>query len=521
METAVTTMTDRTRQNGPAQPPQSQRISTLPPITALTGSLPPPELSPGIPRPVSDARDSGNWSISQSKHSSTVSNPLGGLQLQSILNAEESPSRSSAPETPHSARGSAHQPVPTPHVSTWTSDPRASADAASVLADSRRSSVDSRVNNGFHHLSIGPTSPYASENPSRTSLTSALARERGITGAPINGNPLSPTQPMMRNRAQVQPRRAPVIHPNPRSVSGMPDPTAAAPTKGFAWAFPDHPEPDDRRDSSSGDSLDPSIPSRQNSFAASVNSNTFTDGVLPAGQRRFDEDIPTHHHSMQHRAIANLQQAEQGANAGPGNYSRTPALRVSHKMAERKRRSEMKQLFDELNAILPNSPGGKSSKWEVLTKSIDHIRSLKVGDAHLRRDHDRLADTTRHLEDENRHLRAEIHALWQHAHRNDPSVSPASFGPFTNVAAHEPSAPVVNGGGPRQGPHPPPPSQQPHPQQAGQTPGVSPPQAPLPQGAAPPQQSVTGSWNGVNGAVGPSAMQGVEFQSPRIGYEHR
>jgi hypothetical protein len=28
----------------------------------------------------------------------------------------------------------------------------------------------------------------------------------------------------------------------------------------------------------------------------------------------------------------------------------------------------MKGLFDELNVILPNSPGSKSSKWEILTK---------------------------------------------------------------------------------------------------------------------------------------------------------
>ena len=30
----------------------------------------------------------------------------------------------------------------------------------------------------------------------------------------------------------------------------------------------------------------------------------------------------------------------------------------------------MKGLFDELNAILPNSPGSKSSKWEILTKCM-------------------------------------------------------------------------------------------------------------------------------------------------------
>jgi hypothetical protein len=70
---------------------------------------------------------------------------------------------------------------------------------------------------------------------------------------------------------------------------------------------------------------------------------------------------------MAHRAVANAMMDSAGTPGG-GNYSRTPELRVSHKMAERKRRSEMKSLFDELNSILPNTPGNKSSKWEVLTK---------------------------------------------------------------------------------------------------------------------------------------------------------
>jgi hypothetical protein len=81
-------------------------------------------------------------------------------------------------------------------------------------------------------------------------------------------------------------------------------------------------------------------------------------------------DLHTHHHSIQHRSVTSLQNNDPSglSAAGAGSYSRTPELRVSHKMAERKRRSEMKSLFDELNAILPNSPGGKSSKWEILTK---------------------------------------------------------------------------------------------------------------------------------------------------------
>ncbi|KAK7725123.1 hypothetical protein SLS57_004036 [Botryosphaeria dothidea] len=472
------------------------QAQALPSIASLTHNLPQSDAVQMQSRQPPEARDSGTWSISQtqSKHSSGVSNTTN-LQLQNILNAEDSPSRNSVPETPQSARQLSQTPQALPPFN-HTFDNRQSLDASSSYLESRRSSVDSRMNAGMNHLAISPSSPYESQNTSRVSLVSSLQQQRGITqeNRQNGGPPLSPLGPRDSVRANQAPRRAPVINPNPRSVSGMPDPMAAAPTKGFPWAFPDA-EPDERRGSSSGDSSiersTRSIPSRQNSFATSINSSIYAE-ALPPGQKRFEDEIPhTHHHSMQHRNITNLQ-SEHASTPGTGNYSRTPELRVSHKMAERKRRSEMKQLFDELNGILPNSPGNKSSKWEILTKSIEYIRSLQRNFDRIQSDNNRLRQEsataaynprTSELERENTELKHELHAAWQQLRQMDPN-HPHVFGSMTNYLAQQQSQPGQ-----------------------GQ------------QNVLPPLQQP--QWqNGVQPAVQPTAMQGVEFAGARQ-YNHR
>ncbi|KAI8072142.1 uncharacterized protein B0P05DRAFT_549052 [Gilbertella persicaria] len=118
--------------------------------------------------------------------------------------------------------------------------------------------------------------------------------------------------------------------------------------------------------------------------------------VTPSNRSRHPlERMPSQQPSHLHHMCDDQEEQKQLRKETP--YSRSPELRVSHKLAERKRRKEMKELFDELRDSLPVEKNIKTSKWEILSKAVEYITLLK------RRDYD--------LENEITGLRREINMI--------------------------------------------------------------------------------------------------------------
>ncbi|EEY20025.1 conserved hypothetical protein [Verticillium alfalfae VaMs.102] len=239
---------------------------------------------------------------------------------------------------------------------------------------------------------------------------------------------------------------------------------AAEPTKGQAWAFPDGDEREEAARYGQPSHNTSFLDSRRSSVTESIASSQFTtESRLPPGQRRLDENAeynpmahastdfpPVHHHSLQHKQLGDLQDEDAESRAGAQPYSRTPELRKSHKLAERKRRTEMKELFDQLRDLMPQERGSKASKWEILTKAIT--------------EHQRMADAVRVMQNqnasiasENDQLRRENHALMLQLRGQPPQQAPppppaASYA--SDPYAHRPELPPLRAlnGGPPSGP---------------------------------------------------------------------
>ncbi|KAL7788657.1 hypothetical protein V8C37DRAFT_234132 [Trichoderma ceciliae] len=308
-------------------------------------------------------------------------------------------------------------------------------------AGGRRESVDSRINQGFSDMRLGG-SPYTSNNQSSSSIQNTLHSQR---------NPRPGLEALAVHRISNGYQPSAERNPEPKVIRTAPTITgpttghiarAAEPTKGQAWAFP---EDDIQRVSNSVVNNQPSYDvSRRSSVTESIASSQFTiESRLPPGQRRLDDGSefsrmnssefpPVHHHTMQHKQLSDLQSEESNGATGSQPYSRTPELRVSHKLAERKRRTEMKELFDQLRDLMPQERGSKASKWEILTKAIaehqrqsDHIRVLQSHYNTAMAENDMLRRELSGLRMESSQLLGELNR--QQAPPPGPGGQPASY----------------------------------------------------------------------------------------------
>ena len=321
--------------------------------------------------------------------SADTPSPIGALFLTHHLNSPTSGGMSVASlVSPTSATTTDQSMINRLNRGSYENGPT-SAPISNGDALTRRESVDSRLGQNFGSLHLNG-SPYASNNHSTTSIQGTLQQQRNPGVDRNSGSRFS-------NSYQPNVQRLPdPISPTKSGFKVAPTITgptlsniarAAEPTKGQAWAFPESdklppPPPAEDPNNRAGSSF--FFDSRRSSIADSVSSSQFTsESRYPAGQRRLDDGLPldlrrtsrassdyasTHHHSLHNRQLGDLQGED--ANS-PGNgqpYSRTPELRVSHKLAERKRRTEMKELFETLRDLMPQERGSKASKWEILTK---------------------------------------------------------------------------------------------------------------------------------------------------------
>ena len=91
--------------------------------------------------------------------------------------------------------------------------------------------------------------------------------------------------------------------------------------------------------------------------------------------------------SYDRMSVRSIDMDSEAAAIGP--YSRSPELRQTHKIAERKRRRDMSLLYDDLKKMLPDDKSLKTSKHEVLVRTLALINDLQRSNQML---HEELTD---------------------------------------------------------------------------------------------------------------------------------
>lgn len=259
----------------------------------------------------------------------------------------------------------------------------------SSIGEGRRDSVDNRsINAGLDQMRLNGSSPYTSNHASSTSIQATLQNQRDPRNGPAERLSASRFPSNFSGSSQLMDQSA----RHGRMAPAITGPSApqfahgASPVQGQAWAGP-FAEYEPGGEPADGTRQMHFSDSRRNSVAESYTSTASqltTESALPRGQRRFEDGYDnytprrerseadlatTHHHQLKHKQIGDLLDQE-GESPGSSSqpYSRTPELRVSHKLAERKRRDEMKQLYETLRDLMPQERGNKASKWEILSK---------------------------------------------------------------------------------------------------------------------------------------------------------
>ncbi|KAI0081801.1 hypothetical protein K474DRAFT_1703650 [Panus rudis PR-1116 ss-1] len=264
---------------------------------------------------------------------------------------------------------------------------------AQLSLDERRGSVDSRAGGGpqwWQERRDSTTSILSTNTP----LTGYSTPSSGLPGDSPHGRPPAGIATFAWNS-----QGPPSLHPD-QSESPQPHSQNEA---GMAAAVPPHYDPM---------SIVPSVsysPDRRLSVPTASTETMSTPSAAGPSRVLRQRSRPTSRARAKEQSAANnppqspgpagsnvipedaaAQELRLQKEPGATPYSRSPELRISHKLAERKRRKEMKELFDELRDQLPADRGMKASKWEILSKAIDFILTLKQSHQDMTREIDML-----------------------------------------------------------------------------------------------------------------------------------